>query len=60
MRQYWSRKRDIRPTLIGLVSVAIMKASNVVRGLQHGRLLFYVVYMVAGPAGVFLVPEGSQ
>ena len=34
--------------IIGPVSVAIMRVSASVRRLQHGRLQFYILYVVAG------------
>src|ERR1039457_2815010 len=34
--------------IIGPVSVAIMQVSTSVRRLQHGRLQFYILYVVAG------------
>jgi hydrogenase-4 component B len=48
--------------IIGPVSVAVMKVSTVVRGLQHGRLQFYILYVVAGlvALGIFVMVEGSR
>jgi hydrogenase-4 component B len=47
--------------IIGPVSVAIMKVSTIVRSLQHGRLQFYILYVVAGlvALGIFVVLGGA-
>lgn len=34
--------------ILGPVSVALMQVSTSVRGLQHGRLQFYILYVLAG------------
>ncbi len=34
--------------IIGPVSMAILQVSTAVRRLQHGRLQFYILYVVAG------------
>jgi hydrogenase-4 component B len=34
--------------IIGPISVAIMQTSSAVRRLQHGRLQFYILYLLAG------------
>jgi hydrogenase-4 component B len=48
--------------IIGPVSVAIMQASTSVRRLQHGRLQFYILYVVAGliALGVLVLLGGAQ
>ena len=38
--------------LIGPVSVAILQVSTTVRHLQHGRLQFYILYVLAGLIGI--------
>jgi hydrogenase-4 component B len=48
--------------IIGPLSRAIMQVSTSVRRLQHGRLQFYIVYVVAGliALGVLVVLGGAQ
>ncbi len=48
--------------IIGPVSGAIMQVSAAVRQLQHGRLQFYILYVVAGliALGVLAVLGGTQ
>jgi hydrogenase-4 component B len=48
--------------VIGPVSATIMQVSTAVRQLQHGRLQFYILYVVAGliALGVFVIFEGAQ
>jgi hydrogenase-4 component B len=48
--------------IIGPVSAVIMKASTFARGLQHGRLQFYILYVMAAilALGIFVVLGGSQ
>jgi hydrogenase-4 component B len=48
--------------IIGPVGVVVMKMSTFVRGLQHGRLQFYILYVLAGllALGVFVILGGSQ
>ena len=48
--------------IIGPVSVAIMQVSTSVRRLQHGRLQFYILYVVAGliALGVLVLLGGAQ
>jgi hydrogenase-4 component B len=47
--------------IIGPVSVAIMQVSTSVRRLQHGRLQFYILYVVAGmiALGVLMLLGGA-
>jgi hydrogenase-4 component B len=47
--------------IIGPVSVAIMQVSTSVRRLQHGRLQFYILYVVAGliALGVLVLLGGA-
>ncbi|NOS71841.1 MAG: NADH-quinone oxidoreductase subunit H [Verrucomicrobia bacterium] len=48
--------------IIGPVSVAIMRGSTSVRRLQHGRLQFYILYLVVGliGLGVLVMLGGAQ
>jgi hydrogenase-4 component B len=48
--------------IIGPVSVVIMQVSTSVRRLQHGRLQFYILYVVAGliALGVLVMLGGGQ
>jgi hydrogenase-4 component B len=48
--------------IIGPVSVVIMQTSTAVRRLQHGRLQFYILYLVAGlfGLGVLVLLGGRQ
>ena len=48
--------------IIAPVSVVIMKVSTAVRRLQHGRLQFYILYVVAGliALGALVVLGGAQ
>jgi hydrogenase-4 component B len=48
--------------IIGPVSAGIMQVSTAVRRLQHGRLQFYIVYVVAGllAVGVLVLLGGAQ
>jgi hydrogenase-4 component B len=48
--------------IIGPVSVVILQVSTVVRRLQHGRLQFYILYVVAGlmALGVLVILGGAQ
>jgi hydrogenase-4 component B len=48
--------------IIGPVSVAIMRLSTAVRRLQHGRLQFYILYVLAGliALGVLAMWGGAQ
>ncbi len=48
--------------IIGPVSVAIMQVSTSVRRLQHGRLQFYILYVLAGliALGVLVMLGGAQ
>ncbi len=48
--------------IIGPVSVVIMQVSTAVRRLQHGRLQFYILYVVAGlvAMGVLVVLGGAR
>jgi len=48
--------------IIGPVSRAIMQVSTGVRRLQHGRLQFYILYVVAGliALGVFVLLGGHN
>ncbi|MBI3415679.1 MAG: NADH-quinone oxidoreductase subunit H [Verrucomicrobia bacterium] len=47
--------------IIGPVSAAIMRVSTTVRQLQHGRLQFYILYVVAGliALGVLVLLGGA-
>jgi hydrogenase-4 component B len=48
--------------IIGPVSGAVMQVSTAVRQLQHGRLQFYILYVVAGliGLGVLVMLGGAQ
>jgi hydrogenase-4 component B len=48
--------------IIDPVSVAIMQLSTAVRRLQHGRLQFYILYVLAGliALGVLVMLGGAQ
>jgi hydrogenase-4 component B len=48
--------------LFGPVSVAILQVSTLVRRLQHGRLQFYILYVLAGLVvmGVIALLGGAQ
>ena len=48
--------------IIDPVSVAIMQMSTAVRRLQHGRLQFYILYVLAGliALGVLVMWGGAQ
>jgi len=48
--------------IIGPVSVVIMQMSTAVRRLQHGRLQFYILYVLAGliALGVLVMLGGAQ
>ena len=48
--------------IIGPVSSAIMQGATSVRRLQHGRLQFYILYVVAGliTVGVLVLLGGAQ
>jgi hydrogenase-4 component B len=48
--------------IIGPVSLSIMRVSTAVRRLQHGRLQFYILYVVAGliGLGVLVLLGGAQ
>jgi len=48
--------------IIGPVSVVVMQVSTAVRRLQHGRLQFYILYVVAGliALGVLVIVGGAQ
>ena len=73
----WRRPRGYFPTealrlervpeavlerVIAPVSVAVMRVAIAVRHLQHGRLQFYILYVVAGliAMGVLVLLRGSQ
>ena len=47
--------------IIGPISVLVMKVSTGVRSLQHGRLQFYILYIVVGlvALGIFVVLGGA-
>jgi hydrogenase-4 component B len=47
--------------IIGPVSVAILRVSTSVRRLQHGRLQFYILYVLAGliALGVLVMLGGA-
>ena len=48
--------------IIAPVGAAIMQVSTAVRRLQHGRLQFYILYVVAGliALGVLVLLGGAQ
>jgi hydrogenase-4 component B len=48
--------------VIGPVSLAILQVSTVVRRLQHGRLQFYILYVLVGliALGVLVIFGGAQ
>ncbi len=48
--------------ILGPVSGVVMQVSTAVRRLQHGRLQFYIVYVVAGliALGLLVLLEGTQ
>lgn len=48
--------------IIGPVSVVVMQVSTAVRRLQHGRLQFYILYVLAGliALGVLVIVGGAQ
>ena len=48
--------------IIGPVSVVVMQVSTSVRRLQHGRLQFYILYVVAGliALGALVLLGGAQ
>ena len=48
--------------IIAPVSVVIMQVSTAVRRLQHGRLQFYILYVVAGliALGALVLLGGAQ
>jgi hydrogenase-4 component B len=48
--------------IIGPASVVIMQVSTSVRRLQHGRLQFYILYVVAGliAVGMVVLLGGAQ
>ena len=48
--------------IIGPVSTAIMQVSTAVRRLQHGRVQFYILYVLAGliALGVLVMVGGAQ
>jgi hydrogenase-4 component B len=48
--------------ILGPVSVVIMQVSTAVRRLQHGRLQFYILYVVAGliALGILVLLGGMQ
>jgi len=48
--------------IIGPVSVVVMQVSTAVRRLQHGRLQFYILYVLAGliALGVLVMLGGAQ
>ena len=48
--------------LIGPVSAVLMQVSTAVRRLQHGRLQFYILYVVVGliTFGVLVLLGGAQ
>jgi hydrogenase-4 component B len=48
--------------IIEPIAAVILRTSTLVRRLQHGRLQFYIVYVVAGLAAVaaIVVLEGSR
>ena len=48
--------------IIAPVGAAIMRVSTAVRRLQHGRLQFYILYVVAGliALGVLVLLGGAQ
>jgi hydrogenase-4 component B len=48
--------------IIGPVSVVIMQGSTAVRRLQHGRLQFYILYVVAGliALGILVLLGGAR
>ena len=48
--------------IIAPVAAAIMRVSTAVRRLQHGRLQFYILYVVAGlmAVGVLVLLGGAQ
>jgi hydrogenase-4 component B len=47
--------------VIGPVSAGILHVSTAVRRLQHGRLQFYILYLVAGliALGVLVILGGA-
>ena len=48
--------------IIGPVGAVVMQVSTAVRRLQHGRLQFYILYVVAGlvALGAFVILGGAQ
>jgi hydrogenase-4 component B len=48
--------------IIGPIGTTIMRVSTAVRRLQHGRLQFYILYVVAGliALGVLVLLGGAQ
>jgi hydrogenase-4 component B len=48
--------------IIGPVVTVIMQVSTLVRQLQHGRLQFYILYVLAGliVLGVLVMMGGAQ
>lgn len=60
MRHHCHQKHDFRTTLNGAVTMAIMKAVEILGDLQHRRSQLYIVFVAAGLPGLFMVPKGSE